>query len=53
MRDHEQCALPAAQVFFEPRDGFQVEMVRRLVQQQEIARLDECRGKGQTLPLSA
>ena len=41
MRDHDERALPVQQRLLQPLDGFQVEVVGRLVQQQQIRLLEQ------------
>ena len=42
MRNDQQCALIAAQPFFQPQHRVQVEVVGRLIQQQQIRRTHQC-----------
>ena len=53
VRDHQQGALLPPEIFLEPGDCLAVEMVRRLVEEQEVARLYQGRREGQALLLAA
>ena len=53
MRDHHQRAAIARQPVFQPRDGLRVDVVGRLVQQQQIDRTDQRCGQRHTLLLPA
>ena len=53
MRDHEQCALAARKIRLEPCNRLAVEMIRRLIQEQQVAGLHERRRKRKALLLAA
>ena len=52
MGDHQQCAVAAAEIAFEPLNHFEVEMVGGLIENKEIRFGDQYVGKGYTLLLS-
>ena len=51
--DHDNCATILLQLLFQQLYGFVVDVVGRLVQQQHIAGLDECRSDTGTTAFSA
>ena len=51
MRDHEQRRFLPAQVIFQPGDGIAVQMIGRLIEQQQITRLHKCCCKSKPLLL--
>ena len=53
MRHQNEAPLPGLQEAFQPQEGRQVEVVSRLIQQQEIRLLDQRSGKQQPGVLTA
>ena len=53
MRHQNEAPLPGLQEAFQPQKGRQVEVVSRLIQQQEIRLLDQRSGKQQSGVLTA
>lgn len=53
MRNHQQRAASLLQHRLQPSDRVVVDMVRRLVKQKQIRRMDQRRRKGDALALAA
>src|SRR5258706_3600957 len=51
--DEQQCAVEVQHHVFEPRDGFDIQMIGRFIQQQEVGLRDQCAAQHHPAPPAA